>query len=89
MRQPDLFDTQTDLLVTQEPVVFRADPEKVRRELLALLEQAKTSSRLPWSHEDLRYHQPVFPQMSRWLPKDEAEQLCFEFAQEIERLLAA
>jgi hypothetical protein len=24
--------------------------------------------------------------MSRWLPDDEAAQLCFEFAQEIERI---
>lgn len=89
MRQADLFDTPADTLSKQEPVLFRADPDKVRHELTAILEQAKNSSRLPWSQEALRYHQTVFPQMSRWLPEDEAEQLCFEFAQEIERLLAA
>ncbi len=33
--------------------------------------------------------QTVFPQMANWLPDDEAGQLCFEFAREIERLKAA
>jgi hypothetical protein len=33
--------------------------------------------------------QTVFPQMADWLPDDEANQLRFEFMQEIERLKAA
>jgi hypothetical protein len=33
--------------------------------------------------------QTVFPQMASGLPEDEANQLRFEFAQEIERLKAA
>jgi hypothetical protein len=92
MRQPDLFDPdpQLDLLDEERPpLVYRADPEKVRLELTALLARAKAASSLPWSQEDLRYHQTVFPQMSRWLPEEEAAQLCFEFAREVERLLAA
>ena len=92
MRQPDLFDTdpQLDLLAEERPpLVYRADPDKVRLELTALLARAKAASSLPWSREDLRYHQTVFPQMSRWLPEAEAAQLCFEFAREVERLLAA
>jgi hypothetical protein len=28
----------------------------------------------------------VFPQMARWLPDEERDQLCFEFAQEVERI---
>jgi hypothetical protein len=31
----------------------------------------------------------VFPQMANWLPEEEAAQLRFEFAQELERLKAA
>jgi hypothetical protein len=31
----------------------------------------------------------VFPQMANWLPEEEAEQLRFEFAREIDRLKAA
>ena len=30
--------------------------------------------------------QTVFPNMAKWLPEEEADQLRFEFAQEIERL---
>ncbi len=92
MRQPDLFDTnpQLDLLDEDRPaLVYRADPQKVRLELQAVLAKAQAASSLPWSMEALRYHQTVFPQMSRWLPEDEAAQLCFAFAQEVERLLAA
>ena len=91
MRQPDLFDPDPQDLPDEErpPLVYRADPQKVREELHALLAKAKAASSLPWSREDLRYHQTVFPQMSRWLPQDEAAQLCFAFSQEVERLLAA
>lgn len=71
------------------PKSFGADPEKVRRDLQALLIEVKAAQSLPWSRVDLRYHQTVFPQMSRWLPEEEARQLCFEFFREIERLLAA
>jgi hypothetical protein len=33
--------------------------------------------------------QTVFPNMAKWLPGEEAEQLCFEFAQEMKRLALA
>jgi hypothetical protein len=92
MRQRDLFDdgTQDELFDEERPeVVYRADPEKVREELLQLLDQARKASSLPWTPEKLRYHQLVFPQMSRWLPEEEAAQLCFEFEAEVKRLLAA
>ncbi len=92
MRQPDLFDNDPQAVLFDEeraPVVYRADPDKVRLELHSLLERARAASIMPWSQEDLRYHQTVFPQMSRWLPETEAAQLCFEFTKEIERLLAA
>jgi hypothetical protein len=31
----------------------------------------------------------VFPNTAKWLPDDEANQLCFEFAQQLERLKQA
>jgi hypothetical protein len=34
----------------------------------------------------LRYHRTVIPQMSRWLPDDEAAQICREFDAELARL---
>ena len=91
MRQPDLFepDPQAELFdENRPPKLYRADPEKVRRELLAVLAEAKAAKTLPWSRADLRYHQTVFPQKSRWLPEAEAAKLCSDFARELERLLA-
>jgi hypothetical protein len=44
---------------------------------------------MPWPERKARMWQTVFPQMANWLPDDEAGQLCFEFAREIERLKAA
>ncbi len=92
MRQPDLFDPppQDDLFDEDRPEKqYVADPEKVRMELLAVLAQAKAAQTMPWTREKLRYHQTVFPQMSRWLPDEEAAQLCFQFETELKRLMAA
>src|SRR6266481_1839882 len=65
------------------------DPETVRLRLKSLLEKARTAEKMPWSERDARMWQTVFPNMAKWLPKDEADQLRFEFAQEMERLNGA
>ncbi len=62
------------------------DPETVRLRLKSLLEKARSAKKMPWSERDARMWQTVFPNMAKWLPDDEADQLCFEFAQEIQRL---
>ena len=62
------------------------DPEAVRLRLKALLEKARSAEKMPWSERDARMWQTVFPNMAKWLPEDEANQLRFEFAQEMERL---
>jgi hypothetical protein len=41
---------------------------------------------MPWPERDARMWQIVFPQMANWLPPDEADQLRFAFAQEMQRL---
>jgi len=61
-------------------------PETVRLRLKALLEKVRSAETMPWSERDARMWQTVFPNMAKWLPEDEADQLRFEFAQEIERL---
>ena len=38
------------------------------------------------SERDARMWQTVFPNMAKWLPEKEADQLRFEFAQEMQRL---
>lgn len=68
---------------------FVPDPEEVRQRLQSLLALAREAKAMPWSERDARMWQTVFPQMANWLPEDEANQLRFEFAQEIERLMAA
>lgn len=74
-----------------EPPVrrFVADTELIRRRLQAVLETAKTAATMPWPERDARMWLTVFPQMADWLPDEEANQLRFEFMQEIERLKAA
>jgi len=65
------------------------DPESVRMRLETLLEKVRSAEKMPWSERDARMWQTVFPNMTKWLPDDEANQLRFEFAQEIERLKRA
>ena len=68
---------------------FVADPDQVRRRLHALLATARAATTMPWPDRDARMWLTVFPQMADWLPDDEANQLRFEFMQEIARLKAA
>lgn len=65
------------------------DPETVRLRLKSLLEKARAAKKMPWPEREARMWQTVFPNMAKWLPDEEANQLRFEFAQEIERLKAA
>jgi len=63
------------------------DPEEVRAELLEILRIAREArDEAPWDLRTQRFHAVVFPQMARWLPADEAEQLCLQFEHELERL---
>lgn len=83
---------QRDLFLSEaEPELFeeadgRADPQKIRLHLVTLLETARNAKTMPWPERDARMWQIVFPQMTNWLPPDEAAQLRFAFAQEMERL---
>jgi hypothetical protein len=89
--EPDLFGpSQLGLgLEDTRPDPTKVDPEEVRQELRALLELAKAAhTEAPWDKRTHRYHEVVFPQMASWLPDDEANQLCFEFAKELERIEA-
>ena len=65
------------------------DPEVVRLRLKLLLEKVRTAEKMPWPEREARMWQTVFPNMANWLPQIEAEQLRFEFAQEMKRLRRA
>jgi hypothetical protein len=90
-RQRDLFqDDESDLFGEDAPTPeYRADPDEVRAELLAILAEARAAQTLPWDARKLSFYQTVFPQMTLWLPEEEAAQLRFEFETELERLKAA
>ncbi len=62
------------------------DPDRVRRRLHGVLETARAAPEVPWPEKKQRVWRIVFPNMAKWLPEDEAEQLRFEFARELERL---
>ena len=60
---------------------------EIREDLAAILASARSvTAEAPWDRRTFRYNKVIFPQMTRWLPGDEAAQLCFAFAREIERI---
>lgn len=80
---PELFDEDA------APIVYRADPDRIRGRIAALLAEARAAEHMPWNAEQLRNREYLLRQMSRFLPEDEAAQLCFDFEREVERLKAA
>ena len=76
-----------DLGDGRQPQSFAPDCAEIRAELIGVLEMARgATDEMPWDEGTFLYHKVVFPQMARWLPDEERDQLCFEFAKEIERL---
>lgn len=87
--QPDLFgEAQPDLFGAEPPppAVFRADPDRVRARLETILAQARASETLPWDCAQLRLYRTIVPQMTLWLPEEEAAQWRLDFMTELERL---
>ena len=66
---------------------YEPNQDEVREDALAILASARavTAENL-WDQRTYRYNKVVFPQMTRWLPDDERDQLCFEFFRELERI---
>lgn len=91
VRQPDLFlaEAQPALFEDWPEKKYTADPDTVRAKLYKLLAEAKAAETMPWDARTLRLNQTVFPQMTNWLPEEEAAQLRFEFETELQRLKAA
>jgi hypothetical protein len=89
---PDLFDSenQPDLFGEDAPApVYRADPDKVRARLHKILAEARAAEALPWEPARVSLYRTIFPQMTQWLPDEEAARLRSEFEAEMERLKAA
>ena len=89
MRQADLFeDNDAEAVSRPKPYVFKPDLDKIRAELRDVIDKARASSSAPWDPKEFGYWRTVLPQMSRWLPDDEREQICREFQIEVSRLTA-
>ena len=66
---------------------YQPNLQHVREDLNAILHEARCGTDAsPWDVRTFRYKRIVFIQMAKWLPEDEAEQMCFEFAKELERI---
>ncbi len=88
--QLSLFgDDQPDPAEDALPLVYRADPDRIRRRIANMLAEARAADRMPWSAEELGNRLYLMKRMGTFLPEDEAAQLTFEFEQEVERLKAA
>jgi hypothetical protein len=89
MSQHDFFQApqQNDLFAGEKRQEnYNADPERVRQRLHRIIAEAKASDSLPWDAQKLGYYRTVVPQMSLWLPAEEAAQLRFQFDEEVKRL---
>ena len=89
MAQQDFFQApkQDDLFAGEKrQESYAADPQRVRERLHRIIAEARSAESLPWDAHRLRYFKTVVPQMSLWLPEEEAAQLRFEFEEEVRRL---
>lgn len=89
--QSDLFATeaQPDLFGADPTPSYRPDLDKVRSRLRKILTEARAARTLPWDSSRVSLYRLIVPQMTLWLPEEEAAQLRFEFETEMARLEAA
>lgn len=90
MLVPDA-DRQSDLFGGHKPAPrwqpdYTPDPAKIRRKMEDMIEQLRVADTMPWTADRLAHRRTVFPQMSSWLPDDEAYQLRERFDAELNRL---
>ncbi len=87
--QPDLFNTQADLFGAPPPQSNAPSLETVRKDVHRVLGEAKSATVMAWPPQKQHDWRTVFPQMTNWLPLEEAAQLRVEFAEKLRRLDAA
>ena len=61
----------------------------MRAEVNKVLDKARIAKDMPWTAKEVRFWKTVFPQMTNWLPEEEAAQARAAFWEEICRLEAA
>ena len=65
------------------------DPDTIRVRLHGLLGTLQAAETMPLSERDVRMWRAVVPNMTRWLPDDEAESIRTDFTREMDRLATA
>jgi hypothetical protein len=87
-KQTDLLDgmAQGELFEAPAKPAYRPKLDKVRARLEKLLAEARAAQTMPWEPSQLSLYRLIFPQMTLWLPEDEARQYRLAFEAEIERL---
>lgn len=78
--QPDLFGGES------APRAYMPDPDRVRRRLERILAEARAAGAMPWEPTQLSLYRTIVPQMTLWLPDDEAAQWRLDFETEVARL---
>lgn len=88
--RPDLFgEPQPDLFGAEPaPVAYRPDPDRVRRRLERIMGQAREAATPPWEPTQLSLYRTIVPQMTLWLPDDEAAEWRAAWEVELARLTA-
>ncbi|MFZ1103991.1 MAG: hypothetical protein WAN86_14300 [Hyphomicrobiaceae bacterium] len=87
--QTDLFGMQADLIGPPPKQSYAPSLATVRAEVNKVLDTARTAREMPWTPKEVAFWKTVFPQMTNWLPDEEAAQLRSAFMEEICRLEAA
>ncbi|HEX5998081.1 MAG TPA: hypothetical protein VFZ16_01590 [Hyphomicrobiaceae bacterium] len=87
--QTDLFGMQADLFGPPPKQSYAPSLATVRAEVNKVLEKARIAREMPWTPKEVAFWKTVFPQMTNWLPDEEAAQLRSAFMEEICRLEAA
>jgi len=80
---------ESDLLGGEADPVYRPNLDKVRARLQKILAEARAAQAMPWEPAQLSLYRTIFPQMTLFLPEDEAAQLRFSFEEEMKRFEAA
>jgi hypothetical protein len=90
--QQDLFGGESQRQSLEEETAapaYQPNLDDVRARLNKILTEARAAKALPWDADKTLLYRTIFPHMAGWLPREEGEQLTFEFGAEMARLKAA
>ncbi|MFA7264459.1 MAG: hypothetical protein WC068_15680 [Caulobacter sp.] len=69
--------------------VYTPEPDNIRARLTKILDELREAEAMPWASQRERMYRNIVPQMTNWLPNDEAARWKADFMAELSRLEAA